>query len=93
MRLTVITLAATGTGAPQVLDGAQVSDLLWVAATAEDRLEHISVRCAPGRLHLGIFTLEPPGAAAGAAALDICRRALAMSPLLRDWSVHAVRPA
>ncbi|MFE0045520.1 hypothetical protein [Streptomyces albireticuli] len=90
MRLTVITLAATGTGARQVLDGAQVSDLLWVAATAEDRLEHISVRCAPGRLHLGIFTLEPPGAAA---ALDICRRALAMSPLLRDWSVHAVRPA
>ncbi|MEU1671203.1 hypothetical protein ABZ752_04110 [Streptomyces roseifaciens] len=91
MRLTVITLAATGAGARQVLDGAQVAAVLWVAATAEDLLEHISTRCAPGRLHLGIFTTARSEAAAEAAALGICRRALAMSPLLRDWSVHAVR--
>ncbi|UQI46532.1 hypothetical protein M1P56_20350 [Streptomyces sp. HU2014] len=90
--MTVITLAATGTRACQVLDGAQVTDVLWLAAVADDRLEHISIRCSPGRLHLGIFTAAPPEAVAGAAALGICRRALAMSPLLRDWSVHAVRP-
>lgn len=92
MRLTVITLTATGTAARQALDGAQVADVLWVAAAAEDRLEHISVRSAPGRIHLGIFTTAPPEAVAGTVALGICRRALAMSPLLCGWSVHTVRP-
>ncbi|GAA0472135.1 hypothetical protein ACFQ2B_02365 [Streptomyces stramineus] len=93
MRLTVITLAPTGTSGRHLLDGAQVAAVLWVAATPEDRLEHISTRSAPGRLHLGIFTTARSEAAAEAAALGICRRALAMSPILRDWSVRAVRPA
>ncbi|MFE5868453.1 hypothetical protein ACFQ6V_07335 [Streptomyces roseifaciens] len=91
MRLTVITLAATGAGACQVLDGVQAVSVLWAAAAAEDRLEHISTRCAPGRLHLGIFTTALSEAAAEAAALGICRRAPATSPLLRDWSARAVR--
>ncbi|MEX2984308.1 hypothetical protein [Streptomyces sp. C36] len=93
MRLTAITLTATGPGARQVLDAAQVSAVLWVAAVAEDRLEHVSIRCAPGHVHLGIFTLARSEATAAAAALGICRRALAMSPLLRDWSVGALRAA
>ncbi|MBB4889657.1 hypothetical protein WEB32_33515 [Streptomyces netropsis] len=67
--------------------------MLWVAAAAEDQLEHISAHCAPGRLHPGIFTAALPEAAAEAAALGICRRAPAMSPLLHDWSVRSVRPA
>ncbi|GAA1240395.1 hypothetical protein GCM10009665_34070 [Kitasatospora nipponensis] len=92
MELTLITLSADGPATGHLLDGGRVGDLMWAASRPGELLEHVSTQAGPGWLHLGVFTLTSEQHTAGSAALAICRRALAASPLLRGWRIAAVRP-
>lgn len=93
MELTVVTLDAVDPAAVRTTDGARIVDLLWTAAADGERLEHISVQAdRPGRLHLGMFIATTGERTTWSTALAICRRALAMSPLLDGWRIAAAAP-
>ncbi|MEV7119301.1 hypothetical protein [Kitasatospora griseola] len=66
--------------APQWLTGR-----LWRQALADDRLEHVRVRVAPGRIGVALFLLAAEETAARRSARSICARALDTSDELRDW--------
>ncbi|MFE4856334.1 hypothetical protein [Streptomyces sp. NPDC056670] len=71
----------------QVVDHHLLGDLLWVVADVGDRLEHVYVQAAPGRLGVVLYLLADSPRSARPVALAICRRALRTSPLLRGWRV------
>ncbi|GAA1973684.1 hypothetical protein [Kitasatospora viridis] len=91
MELVIVTLTAptprgrTGIGAPVL------TDLLWVHATAADRVEHITVREAPdGTSYAAGLFLRPADSTAGQeshelTALHLCRTAIDNSPALTGW--------
>ncbi|MFI1170073.1 hypothetical protein [Streptomyces melanogenes] len=94
MELTVVTLDAVDPAAVRPTDGARIVDLLWTAAADGERLEHISVQVdRPGRLHLGMFIAATGERTTRPTALALCRRALAMSPLLGGWRIAVAPPA
>ncbi|MFD8480472.1 hypothetical protein [Kitasatospora sp. NPDC059673] len=66
--------------APQWLTGH-----LWCHARAGDRLEHVRVRVAPGRIGVALFLLAAEQSGARQSARSICARALDASDELRDW--------
>ncbi|MEU1289952.1 hypothetical protein [Kitasatospora sp. NPDC005856] len=66
--------------APQWLTG-----YLWSQARADDRLEHVRVRVAPGRIGVALFVLAAEDTGARLSARSICARALEASDELRDW--------
>ncbi|MFI9362325.1 hypothetical protein ACIG5E_14920 [Kitasatospora sp. NPDC053057] len=87
MELTHIALTPADPVAVRPPDRRQIIDLLWAAAAPGERLEHVSVQVRPHGIRLGMFTVATPGLTARAAALAICRRALAISPPLSGWRI------
>ncbi|MFH8385945.1 hypothetical protein ACH4E7_34345 [Kitasatospora sp. NPDC018058] len=87
MELTLIALTAADPVAVRPPDRRHIIDLLWAAAAPGERLEHVSVQARPHDIRLGMFTVATPGLTARAAALAICRRALAISPPLSGWRI------
>ncbi|MFH8983317.1 hypothetical protein [Streptomyces varsoviensis] len=88
----MVTLAPRGRYSAGEPRAAEISDVMWVFATPEAQLEHVSIRSGACRIHLGFYS-RLDSAAAAEATTAICRRALASSPLLRGWEVAALGPA
>jgi hypothetical protein len=78
-----------------------VADLLWVHATAQDRIEHIRVHVAPCRMIVVFFTLDneyavrvnAPGPVDASDSSDdplrrLCRRMIRASSVLPGWQVR-----
>ncbi|MGW4380588.1 hypothetical protein [Kitasatospora sp. NPDC004531] len=82
LRLTVTRLVGPDTAlvAPRWLTGQ-----LWSQSRADDRLEHVRVRVAPGRIGVALFLLAAEDGGARLSARSICARALDASDELRDW--------
>ncbi|MFE5584081.1 hypothetical protein [Kitasatospora sp. NPDC056531] len=87
MELTLIALTPADPVAVRLPDRRRIIDLLWAAAGPGERLEHVSAQVGPQDIRLGLFTVATPELTAGAAALAICRRALAISPPLSGWRI------
>ncbi|WP_034262634.1 hypothetical protein [Actinospica robiniae] len=85
MRLSLITLYPPANAAGPGPSAAVVVDLLWVVALPQDKVEHISVRAAPERIQVGVFTTLPDREAA-LAAVGLAARACACSALLSGWT-------
>ncbi|MEV0262443.1 hypothetical protein AB0I49_13990 [Streptomyces sp. NPDC050617] len=92
MRLIMVTLAPRDRQPANEPPAAEISDVMWVFATPEAQLEHVSIRSGDRFIHLGFYS-RLDSAAAAAATTAICRRALASSPVLRGWEVAALRHA
>ncbi|WP_230210328.1 hypothetical protein [Streptomyces kaniharaensis] len=87
MELTLIALTPADPVAVRLPDRRRIVDLLWAAAAPGERLEHVSVQVNPRGIRLGMFAVATPELTARAAALAICRRALATSPPLSGWRI------
>jgi hypothetical protein len=66
-------------------------DILWAAATPDDRLEHIRARYGPtpDTIDLALFHRADPSSAT-AAALRVCGRAILRSPALAAWTATVI---
>lgn len=84
MRLSLITIEPDGE-APVTMDPAALVDLLWTAAAAGDRVEHIAARCHPDHIEIGVFSGIADRLEAATHALELVGRALAGSPALHRW--------
>ncbi len=82
LRLTLTHLVgpADAVVAPQWL-----TEHLWCQARAVDRLEHVRVRVAPGRIGVAMFVLAADEFGAVRSARAVCARALGASGELRGW--------
>lgn len=89
MDLVLLTLDPPAAGAGERPDGALVADILWANSVPADRLDHVKVLPDPagGALRLAVFV--GPGSVPGphAAAVRLCRRAVAASSLLTGWTL------
>jgi hypothetical protein len=65
-------------------DAAEVLDVLWAHAVADDGMEHIRVRAGPGRLDLILFIREIPGSDPRECAARLLYRAYRSSALLAE---------
>jgi len=77
-----------------------VTDLLWLYATAQDRIEHIRVHVAPSRMIVVFFTVDNEYAVRVNAARPVdgtdavedplrtlCRRMIRASSVMPGWHV------
>jgi hypothetical protein len=93
MDVAILTLRpGSGTRSPDV-NGEILTDILWTHAAAEDRIEHMRVTIAPdvGEYVLGVFMLSVQRLDCDShrTAIEVCRKAIASSPLLRGWTVES----
>jgi hypothetical protein len=88
MRMVLIVIATSKDSALQVNDAA-VTDALWAAALPQYSIEHISVKVRPREIAVGVFATTMDDALLRRIARDMVKRACAMSPLLREATVHA----
>jgi hypothetical protein len=56
--MTAVTLQPRDTASVRSVRPEVVTDLLWLYATAQDRIEHIRVHVAPFRMIVVFFTLD-----------------------------------
>lgn len=70
---------------PEVL-----ADVLWMAALAADRLEHIRARHgpSPGSVDVVLFLLPAEPESTTDVALRLCHRAVDTAPSLIGWTVE-----
>ena len=86
MRLTRVTIAPSCSTAAAIATALLV-DAIWAGIDAADRVEHITALPAPGRIEIGVFSLQADDATASATAREVVERALHRSPPLRQWSI------
>lgn len=96
----LVRLSPSPTARIKTLSPEIVADILWAAAIPEDHLEHVRARCGPvgGDIDAALFHKdagEAPSVGTDVVhvALNLCRRAITVSPTLDGWSAGPLVPA
>ena len=91
MQMVLIRLSPSPAAGVKVLSPEVAVDILWAAATPEDRLEHIRARHGPTKndIDIALFHKDMKAAVhsepAVNAALRLCHRAISVAPVLGGW--------
>ncbi len=99
--MTSVTLDRRDAASVGAVPAEVVTDLLWLYATAQDRIEHIRVHVAPWRMVVVFFTLDndcavrvtaPRPAQDSGSSEDplrrLCRRMIRASSVMPGWQVQ-----
>jgi hypothetical protein len=99
--MTAVTLQRRDTASVGSVPAEVVTDLLWLYATAQDRIEHIRVHVAPFRMIVVFFTRDndhsvranaPRQADASDSSVDLlrslCGRMIRASSVMPGWQVR-----
>ena len=88
--LRMCTFRAYGPPGSDVPREAQFAAHMWSAATVEDRVQHVRVRCAAARLDIGIVLMAVDDSKARAAGARICTAAIASAPETHGWILQTL---
>ncbi|MEU3454353.1 hypothetical protein ABZ671_12225 [Micromonospora sp. NPDC006766] len=69
------------------LSAGELTDLLWLNATAADGIRHIHARRIAGRVAVAVFTVASEQDISDYIVQRVCERAIRSVPALHGWTV------
>lgn len=91
MYVTIVTLVPESDESPDP-DSTLVHDVIWALATPETGLQHVRVSVRTNAVDIVLFCSTQVAAHAHHAAVALCQRVCAISPLLHGWRVGSQCP-